>query len=113
SFILSIASSKKGNNEIGNNREHNQISNKNDVSNIEDNNNHNELVNAENDTNDVERDTFTVGDDIVIEADVHMSEKNNRITVEGTANLLTNSNVLIYIKTTPYQLAVPIVRQMV
>lgn len=112
-FIFLIACSNKGNNEIGHNSEHNQISNNNDVSNIDDNNNHNELVNAENDTNDVERDTFTVGDDIVIEADVHMSEENNRITVEGTSNLLTNSNVLIYIKTTPYQLAVPVVRQMV
>src|SRR5699024_7854992 len=89
----------------------NQANNNNDVSEIDDINHQDESENTENGTNDVERDTFTVGDDIVIEADVHMSEENNRITVEGMSNLLTDSNVLIYIQTTPYQLAGPVVRQ--
>src|SRR5699024_12251225 len=86
----------------------NQGNNNNDVSEIEDINHQDESENIENSTNDVERDTFTVGDDIVIEADVHMSEENNRITVEGTSNLLMDSNVLIYIQMTQYQRPGPV-----
>lgn len=100
-IILLVACSNNAKNESeSNNNQNPQTNNK-------------EISDVNNNVNEIARDIFAPGDDVLIDADVHMSESNNSITVEGTSNLLTGSKLLIYIKTTPYQLPNPVVRQIV
>lgn len=92
-FIVLVACS---NNEPDNNPTNNEE--------IENNRNetNNEEVSA-NETNEATRDVFSPGDDVFMEAEVHMSEENNQITVEGNTNLVTGSIISVTLTTTPYQ----------
>jgi len=88
--VLLVACSSNNNNKT--------TENNNDTSNVENNvvnkdNFLNDNIENENNENSDDREEFSPGDNVELEARVELSEENNELTVEGITNLLTNTSL--------------------